>query len=86
MFCRSEWKHSNCPRCGQHNENAQHIIQCTGAPAIKGWEDAISNFILSLKKIDTNPSLLLALEQTLKAWKKIPLNISSPTLNPSTKQ
>ena len=68
MFRRGEWKHSNCPRCGQHNEDAQHIISCTGPPAIKGWDEAISQFTQNLEK-DTDPSLLLAIVQSLKAWK-----------------
>ena len=68
MFRRGEWKHSNCPRCGQHNEDAQHIVRCTGPPAIKGWDEAISQFTQDLEK-DTDPSLLLAIVQSLKAWK-----------------
>ena len=68
MFRRGEWKHSNCPRCGQHNEDAQHIIRCTAPPVIKGWEEAISQFTLNLEK-DTDPSLLRAIVQSLKVWK-----------------
>ena len=65
------WKwqdHSHCPRCGQPDEDVQHVLLCNEISALTLWE----NSIIELREwLDTNncdPEMNTAICKSLTAW------------------
>ena len=66
------WKHQNhssCPRCGEDNEDTQHVIQCGQPAAIDKWKGAIEDLRIWMENQDAAPDLSNAICKGLDNWK-----------------
>eukprot|EP00978_Attheya_sp_CCMP212_P019468 scaffold54549_cov48-Attheya_sp.AAC.2 len=74
IFANGKWMHrwkfwmdSNCPRCGQPNEDAVHIIQCPEVNPL--WTKAIEPLQAWMEKALTPPDVCAVILEELHAWR-----------------
>ena len=77
------WENSNCPRCGDANEDAAHIVQCPAVNPV--WSTAVEPLSAWLTKTVTPPDVAAVILEHLHAWRtsatpRIALNRCSPAL------
>jgi hypothetical protein len=61
------WSHSNCPRCGQPDEDASHIIQCPDVTPL--WTKAVEPLRLWMEKALTPPDVSAVVLEQIHAWR-----------------
>ena len=69
--------HSECPRCPEINETAQHILSCPAPTTTLVWERSMMSLQLSMETTNTMPELREAIITQLRQWKGL------TTQNPS---
>ena len=65
MLRRKEWTNSKCPRCGQHDEDTNHVIICQDKEAEYCFEKAVITFKEKLIKMETAPIITATIIYTL---------------------
>ena len=72
------WKHQNhssCPRCGENDEDTQHVLQCEQPAAKDKWKEAIEDLRVWMEAQEAAPDLSNAICKGLDNWKN-----NNPTL------
>jgi hypothetical protein len=65
------WKwqdHSNCPQCGQPNEDVQHVLLCNKISAVTLWESLLSDLDQWLQSNACDLEMKTAICQSLRSW------------------
>ena len=60
--------HSNCPRCGEEEESASHVLTCPDMQANTKWSQLCEALLTWLVENDTQPDLCRALLQRIREW------------------
>ena len=69
MQCWKFWNHSQCPRCGEENEDVPHVFACIGHDTDDRWTANIKALREWLEDRDTDPDLTEALCEHLLGWR-----------------
>jgi hypothetical protein len=77
------WTHSNCPRCGEPNEDAKHIVRCSALNPL--WETAVAPLTEWFTKSLTPPDVSAIILEYIHAWRtstapRVRLEFCSPAL------
>jgi hypothetical protein len=67
MLRWKQWETDQCPRCGLH-EDAAHVWKCKDQGAQDVWFKSLASLELSLRKWDTDPTILHVIMTYLKGW------------------
>jgi hypothetical protein len=67
---RRNQDHSDCPRCGDINETARHVVECKGTGADLIFELATQKLEAHLTTIDTAPTIITAIMTRIRQWRK----------------
>ena len=66
---RWKWQdHSDCPRCGQQEEDVQHVLLCNETSALALWEDSVQQLGEWMRDHDCDPEMNDAICLSLIAW------------------
>ena len=60
--------HSNCPRCGEAEENKFHVLQCRDPEAQKVWNKALKDLKQWMTTAHTSAPIRDHILAMLKAW------------------
>jgi hypothetical protein len=77
------WTHSNCPRCGEPNEDAAHVVRCSALSPI--WDSAVTPLTEWFTKSLTPPDVSAVILEYIHAWRtdnvpRVRLEFCSPEL------
>ena len=61
--------HSECPRCPETNETAQHVLSCPAPTTTLPWERSMMQLQLWMETTNTMPELREAIITRLRQWK-----------------
>jgi len=61
---------ADCPRCGHHNEDTDHILQCPHSKAQQIWDTAVQQLREILRESDTDPGIMEDLSAGIDAWRR----------------
>jgi hypothetical protein len=62
-----QWESDQCPRCG-NPEDSSHVWLCQDQGARDIWSKAIAAIELTLRKLDTEPTILHLILVYLNVW------------------
>ena len=82
---RWKWQeHSDCPRCGQQNEDVQHVLLCNEISATTLWESLLSDLDQWLKSNNCDLEMNTVICQSLTSWHNgsplVPIQSTNRTL------
>jgi hypothetical protein len=69
------WKHqahSTCPRCGQEDENTQHVVVCKELSAKLTWDKALTQLNQWMKDNNSDPDMREVIIEQLNTWRDNP--------------
>jgi hypothetical protein len=58
-----------CPHCGLP-EDSLHVWKCRDPTVTPIWDNAINHLNLALRKLDTDPDIIVAIVSYLQSWRK----------------
>ena len=61
--------HSHCPRCGQPQESAQHVLKCRQSEACDLWDNNIDDLYKWMVDNEIQPDMAQTIKDHLLAWK-----------------
>ena len=61
------WPHSNCPRCGEANEDSSHIVRCPAVTPL--WAQVVEPLDAWFTKTSTPPDVSAVILEYLHAWR-----------------
>ena len=66
---RWKWQdHSDCPRCGQTEEDVEHVLLCNEISSVTLWTSSISKLKTWLEQNDCDDEMNTAICSSLMAW------------------
>ena len=71
VLLRNQWQdHSECPRCGQDNEDTIHVLRCPQARANTQWNTCMETFSAWMDSNHTNLELSRWIKLRLGQWRR----------------
>jgi len=67
MYRWKQWDKDQCPRCGEP-EDAPHVWTCKDSGARDLWDKAMASIELTLRRLDTEPTIRHLILLYLKGW------------------
>jgi hypothetical protein len=61
------WTHSNCPRCGEANEDSSHIVRCPAVTPL--WDQVVEPLDSWFSKNSTPPDVSAVILEYIHAWR-----------------
>jgi hypothetical protein len=67
MYRWKQWDKDQCPRCGEPKD-APHVWTCKDSGARDLWDKAVASIELTLRRLDTEPTIRHLILLYLKGW------------------